>query len=122
MSERLVWIGVALAGGLGAYGRYRVDAAITRRMTTNLPWGTFAVNISGALVAGLVAGTGLRGPARDLLVVGVLASFTTFSTWMLETQRLAEDGRTRPAVGNVVLGAGIGLVAACAGWSIGALL
>lgn len=121
MSGLLVWAGVAIAGALAAYGRYRADAAISRRARSAFPWGTFAVNGAGSFLAGIVAGAGLAGRAHDVAVIGVLASFTTFSTWMLETHRLAEDGRAPLAAANVAAGAGAGLLAALAGWAIGGM-
>ncbi|MEX3770531.1 CrcB family protein, partial [Mycolicibacterium fortuitum] len=48
-----------------------------------------------------------------------VGSYTTFSTWMLETQRLGEERRAWPAVGNIVVSVALGLVAAWLGMSLG---
>ena len=45
---------------------------------------------------GLLVGVGVDGDARLALAGGLVGAFTTFSTWMLETQRLLEEGWTRP--------------------------
>jgi len=121
VSTALLWIGVAVLGGLGALARFGLDGAVTRRLGGPFPWGTLAVNAAGSFAAGLMVGAGLEGRPQALVVVGALGSFSTFSTWMLETQRLAEDGRPGLATGNVALALAAGFAAAAAGWSLGAL-
>jgi CrcB protein len=68
------------------------------------------VNISGAFVLGLLAGAALHGDALLLAGTAVLGSYTTISTWMLETHRLAEEGDLMLAVVSIVasLAAGVG--------------
>jgi CrcB protein len=122
VSGALTWIAVAVVGGLGALARFRLDGAVARRIGGDFPWGTFAVNAIGAFAAGLVAGAGLGGRAEVILAVGALGSFSTFSTWMLETQRLAEEGRSRLAIANVLVPLAAGLAAAALGWVLGSLL
>lgn len=121
MTGALVWAAVAGIGGLGALARFRLDGAIARRAGGDLPWGTWTVNVTGAFLAGLLAGFGAVGTTRTVLAVGALGSFTTFSTWILETQRLAEEGRGRLAAVNIALGLVSGLLAAAAGWGLGGL-
>lgn len=121
MSTALVWAGVAALGAVGALARFRLDGAVARRVAGDFPWGTTAVNVLGALLAGVVAGAGLDGGDRVLLAVGALGSFSTFSTWMLETHRLAEDGRSGLALVNLAAPLAAGLAAAGLGWWIGGL-
>ncbi len=116
------WIGVALLGGIGACGRFALDTLISSRTAQELPLGTFAINISGALLLGLLTGLALEGDALLLAGSATLGSFTTFSTWMLETQALAEDGRSRAALLNVGLSLVLGVGAAALGRAIGAHL
>jgi CrcB protein len=71
---------------------------------------------------GFLAGTGVGHGAYAILGVGLVGSYTTFSTWMLETLWLAEDGRSSAAAANVALQLGLGLAAAAGGWAIGAAL
>jgi CrcB protein len=109
----LVWVGVAVAGGAGALARFALDALVSERLGSGFPWGTLAVNVSGAFVLGLLAGAALHGDAFAVAGTGALGSYTTFSTWMLETQRLGEDGQPWLLALNVVLSlaAGLGAVA-----------
>jgi CrcB protein len=118
----LIWCGVASFGGLGAVARFKLDGLVQGRLDTEFPFGTFVVNGLGSLLLGLLIGLHLT--ESDLLLAGVatLGSFTTFSTWMLETQRLAEDGERGLALANVIGSIALGLAAAGAGWAIGAAL
>jgi CrcB protein len=99
--------------GLGAVARFAVDATIQSRGLGELPIGTLVVNIGGCFLLGLLAG--LHASHRTMLVLGTatVGSYTTFSTWMLETHRPAEDGERRLAAANlgVSLIAGLGAVA-----------
>lgn len=110
-----LWAGVLIIGGLGAMARFVVDRAVARRASGPFPIGTLTVNISGALLLGLVTGLTLSRGAALLVGTALLGAYTTFSTWMLETQRLAEERRIRPAVANIVLPLVLGLAAAAAG-------
>lgn len=106
------WMGVAALGGLGALARFGLDGLISQRARGELPWGTFAVNVSGALAVGVLAGAALHGTALLLAATAALGSYTTFSTWMLESQRLGEDGQFRLLAVNVGLSIAAGLGAA----------
>ena len=114
-----VWAGVALLGGAGAIGRFVLDAAITQRRGSAFPLGTLAVNASGALALGLLTGFAVSGDALVLAGTAALGSYTTFSTWMLETQRLAEEGAFARAALNIVISMGVGLGGALLGRAIG---
>ena len=115
-----IWIAVALLGGVGACARFLLISLIATRHSGNLPLGVLAVNVSGSLLLGLVAGLALSGDALVLTGTAALGSYTTFSTWMLETQRLGEDGRVRAGVLNVVVSLGLGIGAVALGRTIGA--
>jgi CrcB protein len=117
-----LWIGVAVLGGLGAVARFSLDRFIVSRVGRGFPAGTLAVNASGAFLLGLLVGISLEGDAYLFAGTAVLGSYTTFSTWMLETHRLGEDGETGGLVANIVLSAGIGLGAAALGRLIGGAL
>lgn len=118
----VVWIGVAVLGGVGALGRFALDSSVSSRFGRDFPLGTLAVNCSGAFVLGLLFGAALSDDAYLLAGTAVLGSYTTFSTWMLETQRLGEDGETRGLALNIALSIGLGLAAAELGRLIGGLL
>lgn len=117
-----VWIGVGLLGGCGALVRFGLTLLVADRLHPHLPMGTLAVNLSGAFLLGLLAGGAVEGDARLLLGAGAIGSYTTFSTWMLETQRIDEAGKRRIAVTNLMLSAVLGLAAAALGHAIGAQL
>jgi fluoride exporter len=117
-----VWIAVGLLGGLGALLRFLVDGFVAGRFGSDFPLGTFVVNMSGAAILGLLVGLGVTGDRLLLAGTATLGSYTTFSTWMLESQRLVEDGELALAGGNVLLSLGAGLGAAALGRFIGAHL
>jgi CrcB protein len=117
-----IWVGVALLGGAGAIGRFLLDGWIAARTRGDLPLGTLVVNLSGALALGLLTGLALSGDALVLAGTATLGSYTTFSTWMLETQRLAEDAELPLALLNIALSLLAGVGAAALGRSIGAHL
>jgi fluoride exporter len=118
----LLWGGVLLAGGAGAVLRFLVDRAVARRAARSFPFGTLAVNISGAALLGLLGGLALTRHAALLADTAFIGSYTTFSTWMLETQRLSEERQVRDAVANVVASIVLGIAAALLGqWIAGRL-
>src|SRR5205085_3734928 len=109
------WIGVGLLGGIGAIARFGLDAAVSERAGSGFPWGTFAVNVSGSFVLGVVAGARTGGDALLLAGVGLIGSYTTFSTWMLETHRLGEQGQPNSLAANLALSLAVGIGAAALG-------
>jgi CrcB protein len=117
-----VWIGVALLGGCGALARFGLTLLVADRLHPHLPLGTLAVNLSGAFLLGLLAGASVDGDARLLLGLGAIGSYTTFSTWMVETQRIEKAGRRRIAVTNLVLSIVLGLAAVALGHALGRTL
>jgi CrcB protein len=118
MSAVLPWLGVAAMGAAGALARFRVAAAITAARPSAFPWGTFAVNMTGGFVLGALVGAGVSGDALFVLGTGFLGGYTTFSTWMVEAQRLGEDGDVARML-LYLLGSMIaGLLAARLGWWI----
>ncbi|MCV7279922.1 fluoride efflux transporter CrcB [Mycolicibacterium flavescens] len=118
----VAWVCVALLGGAGAVARFLVDRAVSHRLPGLFPSGIFVVNISGALVLGVITGLA-PGPTTTLLAgVAFVGAYTTFSTWMLQTLELRDGGRTGLAVTNIVASVILGLAAAAAGHWIGTLL
>jgi CrcB protein len=116
------WVAVAALGGAGALARFILDAAVEARVRGSFPLGTLAVNATGSLLLGLLAGLATSGETLVLAGTAALGSYTTFSTWMLETQRLGEDGEARGLALNVALGIVLGLAAAELGRLLGELL
>jgi CrcB protein len=116
------WIELLLLGGLGAVARFRLDSGVSARGDREFPLGTFTVNIVGSFALGLLTGADVTGSWLFVVGTGFLGSFTTFSTWMFETERLAEDGEETLAAANLALSGVAGLAAAGVGWAVGALL
>jgi fluoride exporter len=114
-----VWIGVAFLGGCGALARFGLTLLVADRLHPHFPAGTLVVNLSGAFLLGLLAGASVDGDARLLFGAGLLGAYTTFSTWMLETQRIDEAGKRRIAVLNVALGIALGVAASALGRYLG---
>lgn len=118
----LVWVGVATLGGAGAVCRFLLDRTVTRRIGRPFPAGTLAVNLSGALLLGFLGGLVLPTHLALLVGTGFVGSYTTFSTWMLETQRLTEERRVWAAAANIAVSVVCGLAAAALGLWLGGRL
>ena len=114
-----VWVAVAALGGIGATLRFVLDGAIGARVASSFPLGTLFINASGALALGVLAGLAAGGQTLVLAGGATLGSFTTFSTWMFESQRLTEDADLLGALVNIVLSLAVGVGAAALGHAIG---
>jgi CrcB protein len=120
--DALAWVGVGALGALGALGRFTVDRAVSARWLSDFPFGTLAVNLSGGFALGMLVGLGVAGDALLLLGTGLLGAYTTFSTWMVEAQRLGEDGEWRLMWWNLVGPMLAGLAVSGLGWIVGGAL
>ena len=111
---------VALGGALGALARYAVSVAMVRWGAEPLPLATWTVNLLGCVLIGLgvalLERTSVPEASRLFFITGFLGSFTTFSTYSLETVALWQSGAiglaALNAVGSVVgglLGVGLGM-------------
>jgi fluoride exporter len=110
---------VAIGAAVGAPLRYLVDRAVQARHDSLFPWGTFAVNVAGSLVLGVLIGGvdagAVPGSLTALLGTGVCGALTTYSTFGFETVRLLEQRATFYAVLNAVASIVAGLGAAFLG-------
>lgn len=117
-------LSIALGGALGALLRYGLALWVTRqRPSASIPLGTLAVNALGCLVIGLVMGLivsrdAFTPTARLFVLVGVLGSFTTFSTFGYETFVLLREGSLGAALGNAAANAGVGLACVWLGFAL----
>lgn len=118
----LVIVGVGIVGGAGATARFLLDGMVSGRLGRAFPYGTLAVNLLGSVVLGVLVGAALSGDAYRVVGTGLLGSFTTFSTWALESHRLAEDGQLRAGVLNFAVSLVLGVGAAWAGRQLGMAL
>lgn len=113
----LLWI--AAGGALGAVARYGVSGWVQQLGRSTLPWGTLAVNAAGSLALGFLV-VWLRASLtsselRQFLTIGVLGSFTTFSTLSYEAVALGLDGEWGRAAGYALGSLVVGVVAVVAG-------
>jgi CrcB protein len=118
---------IAAGGAAGAVTRYVVDGLVLARTGADFPWGTLAINLSGSFLLGLLFALAIEGDVlgqevRGPLMIGFLGAYTTFSTLMLESWRLWEDGATALAVANLVGSTVLGVVAVVAGLTVGRAL
>ena len=118
----LEWIAVLALGGAGAVLRFVIDSVITKWLGRDFPLGTLVVNLSGAAALGFITGIGLSGPALILVGTATLGSYTTFSTWMLDTHRLRDRGAVMKAFANVAVSLVLGIAAIALGRALGAQL
>ena len=81
---------VGLGGAAGSILRYLVSLLALTALGDGFPWGTLAVNVVGSAGIGAMAGLGIQGPARLLIVTGGLGGFTTFSAFSLDAAQLWE--------------------------------
>jgi len=116
-------MGIALAGALGAMGRYAVHIWATRAWGDRFPWGTLLVNVVGCLLLGFVVELVLRSSwsnawIRVFVPVGLLGGFTTFSTFSYETLLHAHAGHWNVVGWNIVANLGLGLAATALGFGL----
>ena len=118
---------VAIGGAAGAVARYVVDGYVAERAAGAVPWGTLVVNLSGSLLLGLLFAFAverdvLPAAVRAPLMIGFLGAYTTFSTLVLESWRLWEDGAVGLALANAFGSVVLGLVAVVIGLTLGRAL
>jgi fluoride exporter len=117
-----VILALGVLGGAGAIARFLLDGAVSSRLGRTFPFGTLAVNISGAFLLGVLAGAEVAGDAYRLAATGLLGAFTTFSTWALESHRLGEDGELQRGALNFAVSLALGIAAVWIGRGLGAAL
>jgi fluoride exporter len=113
------WVALTLAGGCGAVARAALTHAITVRAGRGFPYGTLAINLSGAFALGALSAAGVSAAVLSIAGTGFLGAYTTFSTWMFETDHAARRaGQVARAVVNVVGSVALGLLAVWLGRSL----
>jgi CrcB protein len=115
----MTWVGVAFFGAVGAVARFRVDSAVTTRLPSDFPLGTLVVNLTGWFVLGVLVGASVTHRIAFLLGTGFAGGYTTFSTWMVETERLGEVGEVASLLRNLWLSMLAGFGIAAAGFYVG---
>lgn len=125
-AQRTILLVVGTSGLLGALARYGLSEAI-RTPPGSFTWSTFAINVSGSLLIGLVLVLLLeRFPrarvARPLIVTGFLGAYTTFSTYMVDADLLFRSGDLATGIAYTLASMVGGGVAAGSGIALGRLL
>lgn len=118
---------VGIGGFAGAVTRRLVDLWVSDRTGGVFPFGTLVVNLTGSFVLGLLFAWAIERDVlprevRGPLMIGFLGAYTTFSTWMLESWRLVEDGAWQIAALNLVGAVVLGMIAVVGGLAVGRLL
>ncbi len=120
----MLWLAIALGGGLGAVARHLLNDLVQRRASgAPFSYGIFLVNVTGCLAIGLFAGALAGGrieaspTVRSFVVVGLLGGYTTFSSFALDSLVLMQAGQSRAALVNVLGQAALGILAVWAGFA-----
>ena len=115
---------IAIGGAFGAVFRYGASLSVYALLGRGFPYGTLFVNVTGSLLMGVLSVLFLERYSIDpewraAILVGLLGSFTTFSTFSIETLALLEQGDISRASLNIVLSVVVCLLAVWAGVIIG---
>ena len=118
---------VGLGGFAGAVARWLIDGWVSERNPSAFPLGTLVVNLTGSFLLGVlfawvIERNVLPADVRAPVMIGFIGAYTTFSTFMLESWRLVEDGAWALATANLVGSVVLGLVAVVAGLAVGRAL
>jgi fluoride exporter len=118
----LKFFNIAIGGAIGALFRYWISGLTYRFFTGGFPWGTLAVNLIGSFIIGLVWGISeavlISQNTKALILIGILGSFTTFSTFSLENFHLLRDGEYWLTFSNVILSVVLGIALVFLGFFI----
>ena len=121
-------LAVVIGSAAGGTARYWVSDITHRWLGERFPWGTLAVNVSGAVLVGILAAlaTGAAplasaAEAQKLLIIGVCGSYTTVSSFALQTLALARDGQWQFALVNVFASLGLCMLGVWLGLRLSAL-
>jgi CrcB protein len=115
------------AVGLGVLARFGLGGLIHRWLGNSFPYGTFAINLLGCLLFGLVWSLAevrmvIGAETRFILLTGFLGAFTTFSTYAFETTGLLANSQWPLAMLNLLGQSILGLLAVVGGMALGRLI
>ena len=105
----MTYILVVIGGGLGALGRFLLSGYVASHWGETFPWGTLIINVTGSFAIGFFGtltdpdGALLVNPnVRTFFMIGICGGYTTFSSFSLQTLRLAQNGQVLNAGANVL--------------------
>ena len=120
------WLLIAIGSALGGVARHAVGVFVAQKWGSAFPWGTLTVNVVGSFsigVLGALVAVSQRASSadvvRELVMIGFLGGFTTFSAFSLQTLQLLRDGRAGLALANVATSVVVCLVAVWLGYLLG---
>lgn len=116
-------LGLAIAGAAGTLCRYGLSGLIGKSASLLFPWGTLLVNAMGCFIFGFIWTVSLErlivsSDMRVVILTGFLGAFTTFSSFIFETDQLIENSQWLLAGVNILASLALGLIA----YMLGALL
>jgi len=111
---------IAIGGAIGALLRYMISGMTYRYLGGSFPWGTLSVNLIGAFAIGFLWGlseiTIVSSDFRSFVFIGIIGSFTTFSTYSLETFNLFRDAEIKLVLANVLITNVLGIALVLSGF------
>jgi fluoride exporter len=120
------WLLIAIGSALGGVARHAVGVFVAQKWGSAFPWGTLTVNALGSFSIGVLGAlvavsqrTSAADFVRDLLMIGFLGGFTTFSAFSLQTLQLLRDARPGAALANVATSVVVCVVAVWLGYLLG---
>ena len=124
----LAYLWVALGGAIGSVGRFWLNNLVSVKFAEVFPLGTMVINVTGSFLIGVFAacsdpeGRLSTSPGfRQFFMVGICGGYTTFSSFSLQTLRLAQDREWLYAGGNVILSVVLCLIAVWLGYVVGSI-
>ena len=124
MFKYIILIGTG--GFIGSVLRFYISKLVQNVFLSSFPYGTFAVNVIGCLLIGIIfgiaeKGTWLTPEWRMFLTVGLCGGFTTFSTFSSESFQLLRDGQLMHVLSYAALSVLLGILAVYIGYMISKL-
>ena len=121
------YLAISLGGILGANARYLITGWAAQKFGTGFPYGTFIINISGALILGFFVAfvqdrAFIHTHYRLFFATGFCGAYTTFSTFTYETLRLFQDGSVLLGMANIAASLLVGMLGVFMGFAIGRMI
>lgn len=113
---------IAIGGSLGSLSRFLVSKSIAEQHSGAYPLGTFAINLAGAFLLGVITAFHVNFSVYAFIAIGFLGSFTTFSTFMFESFSLFQSGEKKNAILYLMISMGLGIASYFSGYYLIAVL